>query len=33
MRLELMKKYQLPGLGFWSIDFANEEVWEIIDSR
>lgn len=33
MRLDLMEQYHLPGLGFWSVDFANEEVWEIIKSR
>lgn len=33
MRLDLMEQYNLPGLGFWSVDFANEEVWEIIKSR
>lgn len=33
MRLGLMERYGLPGLGFWSIDFANEEVWEVIDGR
>ena len=33
MRLDLMAQYNLPGLGFWSVDFANEEVWEIIKSR
>lgn len=33
MRLDLMERYHLPGLGFWSVDFANEEVWEIIKSR
>jgi len=33
MRLDLMDQYKLPGLGFWSVDFANEEVWEIIKSR
>ncbi|SCZ80715.1 glycosyl hydrolase family 18 protein [Acidaminobacter hydrogenoformans] len=32
MRLELMERYGLPGLGFWSIDFANEEVWAVIES-
>lgn len=33
MRLDLMDQYRLPGLGFWSIDFASDEVWEIIKSR
>lgn len=33
MRLDLMEHYKLPGLGFWSVDFASEEVWEIIKSR
>jgi len=33
MRLDLMEQYNLPGLGFWSVDFASEEVWEIIKSR
>ncbi|MDO9592804.1 MAG: hypothetical protein Q7I98_06395, partial [Erysipelotrichaceae bacterium] len=31
MRLELMAKYNLAGLGFWSIDFINEEVWNVIE--
>jgi len=33
MRLDLMEQYKLPGLGLWSVDFASEEVWEIIKSR
>jgi spore germination protein YaaH len=31
MRLELLVKYHLAGLGFWSIDFINEEVWNVIE--
>lgn len=33
MRLDLMERYQLPGLGLWSIDFANDEVWTVIEER
>lgn len=31
-RYDLVKDHDLPGVGTWSIEFANDELWEMMES-